>query len=399
MLRAAHVVRQHLNGGNLRSHGVRRSRAVLAFSMLVVALVSAAYVAPAGAVVAKIGGHGYGITPLNGTAEAGLRSTYQPRRASGREANPFTQRFDVAPSGGSELFNAENGPVMHSATTHVIYWDPNKEFTLATQGIVNGFFANVAHDSGLPNNVFAIAGQYTDTAGHAAYISTSAESRIDTEKYPPSECAAPKGVFADTETAYPECMFDEQLQTELSRFVTAEKLPVGPTQLYFLLLPHKVATCLEELVEFEPGKIEQACSNNVFCAYHSFIEPGTASEIIYADIPFSLLDGAAKGCQDDGHSAIQQPNPDNAGGKNTETRFADVALKYISHEYIEATTDPLVGEDTAWVDENGLEIGDKCNGVHGPSNGIGRDPNSFLPTLGGTARGEYLFIQSINTGS
>ena len=157
----------------------------------------------------------------------------------------------------------------------------------------------------------------------------------------------------------------------------------GPTQLYFLLLPHKVATCVEEELEFEPGVFEQACSNNVFCAYHSSIEAGTANEIIYADIPFSLLDsGDAKGCQDDGRASIQQPNPDNAGGKNTETRFADVALKYISHEYIGADTDPLVGEETAWVDSHGLEIGDKCNGVHGPANGIGKDPNAFLPELG-----------------
>ena len=32
---------------------------------------------------------------------------------------------------------------MHSVTTHVIYWDPNKEFTSTTKGIVDGFFANV----------------------------------------------------------------------------------------------------------------------------------------------------------------------------------------------------------------------------------------------------------------
>jgi hypothetical protein len=198
-------------------------------------------------------------------------------------------------------------------------------------------------------------------------------------------------------------MLDEQLQEELSRFITAEKLPVGPTQLYFLLLPHKVATCFEEDVEFEPGVFEQACSNNVFCAYHSYIQPGTAGEIIYADIPFSLLDsGDAKGCQDDGHAAIQQPNPDNAGGKNSETRFADVALKYISHEYIEAVTDPLVNEETAWVDAQGLEIADKCNGIPFTEEEEGEpgfDKNAFTPTLGGTAGAGALFNQAIDGGS
>jgi PKD repeat protein len=370
---------------------------VVGLCSLALLIALAAGAAPAGAIVAKIGGHGYGITPMNGAGEGELAARYEAQDAERLQVGPLAQRYDVGPSGGTQLFNAEDGPVMHSATTHVIYWDPNKEFTTTTKGIVDGFFGNVAQDSGLPTNVFAIAGQYTDSTGHAAYSSTSAAPKTDTEKYPTGECTAPNGFFADPGPPYSECLLDEQLQAELSRFVTAEKLPVGPTQLYFLLLPHKVATCFEEEVEFEPGVFEQACSNNVFCAYHSYIEPATANEIIYADIPFSLLDsGDAKGCQDDGHATLQQPNPDNAAGKNTETRFADVALKYISHEYIEAVTDPLVNEATAWVDAHGEEIGDKCNGVDGPSNGIGRDPNSFLPVLGGSAAEGTLFNQEID---
>jgi len=381
----------------VRSLSARRSRVIVALCSFTVALALAAGATPAGAVVAKIGGHGYGITPINGAAQANLVAAYEAQHAAGLSAGPLAQRFDVGPGGGTQLVNLEDGPVMHSVTTHVIYWDPNNEFTSTTKGIVDGFFGNVAHDSGLPTNVFAVAGQYTDPTGHAAYSSTSTAPQTDSEEYPAGECTAPNGAFADPGPQYTECMVDQQLQEELSRFITAEGLPVGPTQLYFLLLPHKVATCFEELVNIE-GEIEQACSNNLFCAYHSYIEPGTANEIIYADIPFSLLDsGHAKDCQDDGRAAIQQPNPDNAGEENTKTRFADVALKYISHEYIEAVTDPLVNEETAWVDAHGLEIGDKCNGVHGPANGIGKDPSSFLPELGG-AEGAR-FNQAINTGS
>jgi hypothetical protein len=376
----------------VRLFATGRSTVVFGVCSLAIALALVAGAAPAGAVVANIGGHGYGITPVNGADEASLVSRYEAQRASGLSAGPLAHRYDVGPQGGTQLFNAEDGPVMHSATTHVIYWDPNKEFTPTTEGIVNGFFGNVAHDSGLPTNVFAVAGQYTDSTGHAAYSSTSSTPLTDTQAYPPSECTGPTSFDPGP---YTECMVDEQLQGELSRFISAEKLPVGPTQLYFLLLPHKVATCFEE----EVGG-EQVCSSNFFCAYHSFIEPGTPNEIIYADIPFSLLDTVgAKGCQDDGHpSNLQTPNGD-TGGNNASTRFADVALKYISHEYIEAATDPLVNEETAWVDSHGQEIGDKCNGVDGPANGIGKDPNSFLPTLGGTAAGDNLFNQSINTGS
>ncbi|MEA2314285.1 MAG: hypothetical protein QOI03_977, partial [Solirubrobacteraceae bacterium] len=173
-------------------------------------------------------------------------------------------------------------------------------------------------------------------------------------------------------------------------FVEAEKLPKGPSQLYFVLLPHKVVTCLEAGV----------CSNNFYCAYHSYIAPGTANEIIYADIPFSLLDSEwVKGCQADGNGEIQLPNGD--ATLTNSTRYADVALKYISHEYTEAVTDPLVGFDTAWVDREELENGDKCNAVPFSSaeeGAPGVDNHAFTPTLGGSASAGTLYNQEIDAG-
>ncbi len=366
----------------------------LSASVLAVLLFLSFDAVRANAVVTKIGGHGYGITPIDGAGEASLLDAY-------RAAHPVARRtaarpFDGAPFGGTELENVEGGPVMHSTNTHVILWDPTSQFSTTTKGIVDKFFGDVAHDSGQPSNVFAVAGQYTDATGHAAYDSTFAGALTDSHAYPSSgNCTVPNEV---DKGPYATCLFDGQLQSELSAFISEEGLPKGPTQLYFLLLPHNVATCLPETIG---GK--QVCSNNFFCAYHSYINPGTTGEIIYADIPFSLLDSTfAKGCQDDGHNAnIQQPNPDNAGGKDTETRFADVALKYISHEGVEAITDPLVNFDTAWVDEEGLEVADKCNGVSPDfeEDGVGYDPNAFLPVLGGTVVGDDLFNQSIGTGS
>ena len=384
-----------------RSSRPRVARAILALYGLAAALVLAVGAAPAAAVVAALNGHGYGITPIRGADEEGLIAKFEAQRSARRLAHPLAQRHDVGPLGGTQLVNAETGPVMHSVTTHVIYWDPNGEFTSATKRIVDGFFSDLAHDSGAATNVFAIAGQYTDSAGNAAYSSIAGEPKTDTEKYPETEkCEAPAGPEADPGPPYTECLLDEQIQTELLRFVAAEGLPAGPTQMYFMLLPHQVVTCFNELAEIN-GELERICSSNFFCGYHSHIEGGSSHEIIYADIPFSLLDsGNAKLCQDDGHPVIQQPNPDNAGGQDSETRFADVALKYVSHEYLEAATDPLVEEETAWVDARGREIGDKCNGVDGPEAGTGieADPNAFLPVLGGLAAQGTLFDQPINTG-
>lgn len=370
----------------------RRSWIIAGLCSFLLALAIGAGATPASAVVTKIGGHGYGITPINGIDAESLVAAYRAQRPGSGGAS--ARAFDEPPFGGSPL-ESEGGPVMHSATTHVIYWDPpTSQFTATTKAIIGGFFTDVARDSGLPTNFLPIAGQYTDSSGHAAYSSTFEGALVDTNPYPTTgNCTAPnefdKGPYA-------HCLFDKQLQDELSKVITENGLPKGPTQLYFVLLPHNVATCMEGL-----SKGKQVCSNNFFCAYHSYIEPGTASEIIYANIPFSLLDSThAKACQADAISAIQLPNGD-IGTSETETRFADVALKYLSHEYIEAVTDPLVNFDTAWVDEEGFEIGDKCNLTPEGEEEEGLpefDKNAFTPTLGGSAGAGTLFNQAISTG-
>jgi PKD repeat protein len=313
---------------------------------------------PAQALVVKIGGRSVGVAPLYA--------------ANGRPAGAFNPAARPEAPSGPTGFDASgpllkhSGPVMHSVTTHVIYWDPSKDFTEKTQEVINGFFTSVAHDSGAPSNVWAVAGQYTDSTGNAAYISAFAGAPVDSAAYPASGCAVPAG--------YSVCLTDEQLQTHLSAYILANKLPRGMTQQYFVLFPHKVVTCLTAGV----------CSNNSFCAYHSFI--AGASKVIYSDIPFSLMDKEnAKSCQADGYAKIQQPNADTTG-------FADVALKYTSHEYNEASTDPLLN---AWYDKEGAENGDKCN-FYAAKAGKESDPNAFRPTLGGAPSAGTLFNQLIN---
>ena len=262
-----------------------------AIALLAVSLLVSLGAASANAVVAKIGGHGYGITPIGISGEASPLARARATRAG-------AHAFDEPPFGGSELVNLEDGPVMHSVTTHVVYWDPpSAQFTNTTKGIVDGFFTDVAHDSGLPTNVFGVAAQYTDSVGHAAYSSTFGGALTDSNPYPASgDCTVPNEV---DKGPYATCLFDEQLQEQLAEFIEERSLPTGPAQLYFVLLPHNVATCLNEVVE---GK--QVCSNNFYCAYHSYVDPGSPQEIIYADIPFSLLDSNfAKGCQSDGNGA------------------------------------------------------------------------------------------------
>ncbi|MEA2202205.1 MAG: hypothetical protein QOI89_2801 [Solirubrobacteraceae bacterium] len=372
------------------SHGEaewwQRFRSVRAFPVALLAALTIALplsAAPAGAVIARIGGHAYGVTPVRGVDAASLPSVKRALRAAGIPATGPRQ-YDKA---GQLVYHG--GPVMHSVTSHVIFWDPNGEFTSTTKEIFHTFFSDVAHDSGSASNVFGVAGQYTDSTGNAAYSSAAAPEKVDTHVYPTIEnCTTPTGEFADP-GPYSTCLFDSQVQSELSTYVENEKLPTGPTELYFMILPHKVVSCFEE----EDPEIEElACSNNVFCAYHSSINEKTPDELLYANIPFSLLDKAhAKGCQSDGNLQTQLPNGDGTGAVDS-TRFADVALKYTSHEYIEAATDPL---GSAWWDGHFQEIGDKCNFT---GSGTGGDAKAFTPTLGGEAGVGNLFNQLINGG-
>ncbi len=350
---------------------------------------------PAGAIIAKIGGRNYGLTPVRGVNAANLPAV---RRALGSSA---ASRTSPLPYDKAEQLTSHGGPVMHSVNTHVVYWDPSGNFTVKTKEIVHKFFTDVAHDSGLASNVFGVAGQYTDGSGHAQYSSTFGTEATDGNSYGADTCTIPNQ--GDKSAFYTNCVTDEKLQTELSAYVTKEGLPTGPTQQYVVLFPHKVVTCLpEEEVEEEPGVFVKIhpCSNNFYCAYHSSINGGTASEIVYSDIPFSLLDeGFAKDCQADGNGIIQNPNGDTTGTDET-TRYADVALKYTSHEYIEAATDPL--GNGWWENAHGQEIGDKCN-FAGSGFELGGDPNAFLPTLGGSTSptfynqlisGDHFYLQS-----
>ena len=113
--------------------GARRASVGVALCAITVALGLATGATPAGAVVTTIDGQGYGITPLPGSEEAGLVERYEAQLAMGPSSDAGVRPYDVPPFGGTQLINLGGGPVMHSATTHVIYWDPNGEFTTTTK--------------------------------------------------------------------------------------------------------------------------------------------------------------------------------------------------------------------------------------------------------------------------
>jgi hypothetical protein len=227
-----------------------------------------------------------------------------------------------SPQIGMGQLQYHGGPTMHTNTTRAIYWFPaGSSYSTNYVNVNNGFLQNVAADSGKTSNVYFSDTQYSDsTSGRILYSSSFAGSVIDTNPFPASGCS-------DSYTSI--CLSDKQLQTEISRVITAQGWPRGMTNMVFLYTPKNVGSC------YSAG----SCAFSSFCAYHSAFGSGS-STTIYANQPYAAW--VTRAC-DTG----QHPNGDDA----------DATINVVSHEHNEAITDPL---GNAWFDMQGYENGDKC---------------------------------------
>jgi PKD repeat protein len=310
---------------------------------------------PAGAVIVQ--------EPDGTRVSVAVRSDVDPASIPGSMAADV-QPFDT---GGNVSWNG--GPVMHGVTNYSLFWDPGNLFTTATKNLINQYFTDLAADSGTNGNTFSVLQQYGDGTGYLRYKQTYGGELDDATAYPASGCT--HGAI----TGATHCLSNAQLVSELGSYVTAHSLPRGLSTEYFIFTPTNVVTCTSSNV----------CSDNTYCAYHSFSGSG-ATQLVYADDPFTFEydpvnhAGSIKGCQFDGNSAIQEPNGD----------LADVVLKAVGHESRESLSDPHLD---AWFDIHGNELDDKCNAI---GTTLGHDPNAFLPTLGGDAGSGTLFNQVYN---
>ncbi len=255
--------------------------------------------------------------------------SYQPLRGA-------TSRLSVKPFDAFFTnLDYNGGPVMPSNTNYTVYWSPSgpSAYPAGYQTGVNGYLEDLAHDSGGTANVDSVSSQYNDTSGKfAEYDSHFGGALLDTHPYPKNGC-----------TQATICLTDAQIQTELTRFVEAEHLPMDLTHEYFLLTPPKVESCFEASGE----ECSAGSSKPVYCAYHGNI-PVAGGELIYANDPYVTGNG---GCDDGNH-----PNGPSDGALEGG----------LSHEHNESITDPE--PNNAWTDFGGPEpgeIGDKCGGETG----------------------------------
>ncbi|MGO9750461.1 MAG: PKD domain-containing protein [Solirubrobacteraceae bacterium] len=225
----------------------------------------------------------------------------------------------------------EGGPVLHANRTHLIFWQPQGSGLTFDSGyvdLVTQFLGDVARDSHMTSNEYAITGQYGDGSGPAVYDSTYAGSVLDTDPLPPNGCSEP----AQTGPGWSVCLTDAQLQEELEHVLAANRLGADGEDIYFLITPSGLGDCIDS--SSSACALGGAASG--YCGYHS----STPSGVLYVVIPYNAI---ADHCQ--------------SGNPRPNASTADPALSTISHEQIETITDPY---GNAWVDQSGNEIADVC---------------------------------------
>jgi PKD repeat protein len=283
---------------------------VALWSLLAVIGLAALLASPAGAVVIKL--------------NSGKILSYLPTRADQPRA-AATQQVNYLPYGG--------GPVMPANTNYALYWRPDNgpAYQSDYQPGLNQYFADVAHDSGMPTDVDSVGAQLNDTLGEFAdNTSFFGGPLADTDPYPPNGCKNAK-----------ICLTDNQIRNEVAQYIAANNLPADLSHEYFVLTPPGVEVCFDAA--------GTACSagafpNPDFCAYHGFSST-TNPSFVYAVVP----DYAGNYTCDNG----EHPNGTSSDG----------VLSGLSHEHLESMTDPI--PNIAWTDwatgqNTGYEIGDKC---------------------------------------
>ncbi len=225
-----------------------------------------------------------------------------------------------------------NGQVMHSNRTHLILWQPSGSgltFDAGYTSLIETYLGQVAADSHRPTNVYALTGQYTDSAGPAVYDSSYGGAVLDTDPLPARGCTEPPL----TGPGWSVCLSANQLDTEVEHVVAADHLPSANRDVYFLVTPKGFGNCQGA----GPNNCALGGSASGYCGYHTVSGNG---QIKYAVIPYNAVKG---------HCQSGEPRP------NSST--ADPTLSTISHEHNEMITDPF---GDAWLDSSGQEDGDKC---------------------------------------
>ena len=196
------------------------------------------------------------------------------------------------------------GPVMAGTThTYAIFWEPTGNVAAHYNNLINRYF----HDIG-GSPLYRIARQYKQADGRFPSNAVPAASWVDTRPYPESP------------------LLDSDIQKEVTHAQRVNGWHSSMNNIFFVFTERNENVCID-------GTYSQ-CTSNGYCAYHSVFGGNT----IYAALPYV----ASFDC-----NPYYGPNHNDA----------DKTISGVSHEQIEAATDPL---GDAWLDADGNEVADKC---------------------------------------
>jgi hypothetical protein len=249
-----------------------------------------------------------------------------------------------APAAGSTTSVLQNGAPTSMASNYKNVLDA------VTTGVATSIGATNVYAPDQGESLYNIAAQYYQSlSGKVTYVADSgglAASVVDTNPYPASGC---------TDSVTPgNCLTDAQIQTEISKVMTANGWTPGINKIYVMYTSSGEGSCASG----------SACSYTYYCAYHSAFGTSNAP-VVYVNMPYA-------------HPATCQASGQTAPNALGTDASADITSNTLTHEIIEAVTDPL---GNAWFDSRGNEIGDKCAWNFGS--------NSIISSVNGVAENQY----------
>lgn len=226
------------------------------------------------------------------------------------------------------------GSVMTALTAYLIFWlPPGTHFSSPIsdanyEQVIEQYFQDVG---GTP--FYNIVTQYPGMNGTPPNAVTLGGSVVDTNPYPHA------GTVADP-------LLNADIVNEVSSVILTQSWPTGLGTMYFVFTGSGIESCFDGTHTF--------CTPAQYCAYHSNFSLNS-DVVVYANMA-------------DRHSTCG-PVIINITGDPA----ADTEVSLISHEHLEAVTDPVFD---GWFDSGGLEVADKCQFtfVFGDST----TPNVFL---------------------
>ena len=243
-----------------------------------------------------------------------------------------------------------NGDVMPSTTIYYVFWLPtgqHYESNAAGDTNYENLLTRWAQDMG-SSQFHNLVTQYFGNNGTITNNVSFGGSWSDTAAYPHA------GTTADP-------LQDSDIQAEVTNAVTTNGWTEDINHMVAVFTANGIHECASFGCTFSTSK--------GFCAYHDhFTDSG--NDAIYAFMAFdNFTHAAGKTCVAGQTSGDTDPNRGNYPNGDVS---ADAEVNTLSHEVIEAETDPHPNDTWTAPNPEG-EIGDACNFNFAPRNDIGAD--------------------------